>query len=278
MSGRVALAALAVLSQACGSPDALTPVPNGVGSSAAVGGSGGGMTMAQGGAVGTNGGASLSGSAGQLAASGSGAGGAVSCASYADDVGYTLPVHIKNSSSITLYVGPEDSTCQVERLFQVEDGARHVLPSLDGCRTSCQQLMQTGPVSCPLACATPSTVTLAPGQSIDVPWDGRFAVPHTLPPQCMQSASTSPATCVQAEQIEAAPFTFIARAGTQRICLDPSGTCACTPNANGTCTSAQTIISGTIITTEYFVGLEPGEKSPSGEPQYIGLEFKNIAK
>jgi hypothetical protein len=272
-SGRLALAAFALLLQACGSPDALTPVSNGIGSSAAGGASGAGTTAGQGGATATNGGASLGGSAGQPAA-----GGAVSCSSYADDVGYTLPVHIKNSSSVTLYVGPQDSSCQAERLFQVEDGARHVLPSLDGCHTSCQQLMQTGPVSCPLACATPSTVTLAPGQTIDVPWDGRFAVPQTLPPQCMRMGSTGPATCVQAEQIEAAPFTFIARAGTQRTCLDPSGTCACTPNANGTCTSAQTIIAGTIITTEYFVGLEPGEKSPSGEPPYIGLEFKNVSK
>lgn len=232
---------------------------------------------AQGGAAATNGGASLGGGAGQLASSGSSAGGAVSCANYADDAGYTLPVHIKNSSSITLYVGPQDSTCQAARLFQVEDGARQLLPSLEGCHTSCQDLMQTGPVSCPLACAAPSTVALAPGQTIDVPWDGRFAVPQTLPTQCMRTASTAPATCVQAEQVEAAPFTFIARAGTARTCLDPSGTCACTPNSNGTCTSASTIITGTIIKTEYFVKLEPGETSPSGEPQYIALEFKNIS-
>ena len=219
----------------------------------------------------------MGGSAGQVAASGSSAGGAVSCSSFTDDTGYTLPVHIKNSSSVTLYVGPQDSTCQVERLFQVEDGARHVLPSLDGCHTSCQALMQTGPVSCPLACVVPSTVTLAPGQTIDVPWDGRFGVPQTLPQQCMPAAVAGPGSCVQAQQIEAAPFTFIAQAGTQRTCLDPSGTCPCTPNANGTCTSASTVITGTIITTEYFVKLEPGEKSPSGEPQYIGLEFKNVS-
>jgi hypothetical protein len=272
LSGRLALAAFVLLLQACGSPDALIPVDDGVGSSAA--GVNGGATAAQGGAAGTNGGATSGGSAGQLAAAGSSAGGAVACSSYTDDAGYRLPVHIKNTSSVTLYLGPQDSTCQVQRLFQVEDGARHVLPSLDGCHTSCQALMQTGPVSCPLACATPSTVTLAPGQSIDVPWDGRFGVPQTLPQQCMRAATTDPASCVQAQQIEAAPFTFIAQAGTQRTCLDPSGTCTCTANSNGTCTSASTVITGTIITTEYFVKLEPAEISPSGEPPYIGLEFK----
>lgn len=208
---------------------------------------------------------------------GSSAGGAVSCTSYADATGYTLPVHIKNSSKATLYLGPQESTCEVARLFAVEDGARHVLPSLDGCHTSCQQLMQTGPAACPLACPVPSTVTLAPGQSVDVPWDGRFAVPQTLPQQCMPSTATAPGSCVQAQRIEAAAFTFKALAGTKRTCLDPSGTCACTPSANGTCTSASSVISGTIITTELFLKLEPGETSPGGEPQYIGLEFKDVA-
>lgn len=276
LSGRLALAAFVLLLQACGSPDALIPLDNGVGGSAAAGASGG-VAMAQGGAAGANAVVSSGGSAGQPAASGTSAGGAVACSNYTDDTGYTLPVHIKNSSKVTLYVGPQDSTCQVQRLFQVEDGARHVLPSLDGCHTSCQALMQTGPVSCPLACATPSTVTLAPGQTIDVPWDGRFGVPQTLPLQCMPAAFAGSASCVQAQQVEAAPFTFIAQAGTQRTCLDPSGTCACTANANGTCTSASTVITGTIITTEYFVKLEPGETSPSGEPQYIGLEFKDVS-
>ena len=271
-SGRLALAAFVLLLQACGSPDALTPLDNGAA------GASGSVIAAQGGAAGSNGGASLGGSAGQLAASGSSAGGAVSCSSYADATGYTLPVHIKNSSSVTLYVGPQDSTCQVQRLFQVEDGARHALPSLDGCHTSCQALMQTGPVSCPLACVSPSTVTLAPGQTIDVPWDGRFGVPQTLPQQCMPTAATGSTSCVQAQQIEAAPFTFIAQAGTQRMCLDPSGTCTCTANSNGTCTSPSTVITGTIITTEYFVKLEPGETNPGGDAPYIGLEFKNVAK
>jgi hypothetical protein len=200
----------------------------------------------------------------------------VACTSYADAAGYTLPVHIKNSSTVTLYLGPQESTCEVARLFAVEDGARHVLPSLDGCHTSCQALMQTGPVACPLACAAPSTVTLAPGQTLDVPWDGRFAVPQTLPQQCMPGASTGPNSCVQAQQVQAAAFTFKALAGTKRTCLDPSGTCACAPSANGTCTSPSSVISGTIITTELFLKLEPGETSPGGEPQYIGLEFKDI--
>jgi len=187
-----------------------------------------------------------------------------------DHTTYALPVHIKNASSVTLYLGPQEASCQAAPLFQVEDGARQVLPSLDGCHTSCQQLMQTGPTVCPLACVAPSTITLAPGQGVDVPWDGRFGVPQTLPAQCMPATVTASGSCVQAQHVEPAAFTFSAQAGTQRQCL--SGTCNCVANANGTCTSASSTITGTILTTEFFIKLEPAE------PPYIMLEFKDVAK
>ncbi len=271
-SGRLALAAFALWLPCCGGAPAEPPPSGEAGAKPAGPGGGGAGGAAAQGLAGSGGlGTSLSGGAGQAA--GSSSGGALACSSYMDDAGYTLPVHIKNTSTTTLYLGQQESTCEAARLFEVEDGARHVLPSLDGCHTSCQALMQTGPVICPLACAAPSTITLAPGQSVDVPWDGRFAVQQTLPQQCMPGALT-PGSCVQAQQIEAALFTFSARAGTQRQCL--TGTCNCVANPNGTCTSASSLISGTIITTEYLVKLEPGEKSPSGEPPYIGLEFKDV--
>ena len=242
------------------------------------GGSGGSTATAGQSAGGTaTAGASAGTSAGQPAA-GASAGGAMACSSYMDAAGYTLPVHIKNVSTKTLYLGQQTMTCQPERLFQVEDGSRALLPSVDNCHTSCQAVMQGSAVACPLACAVPTTVTLAPGQTIDIPWDGRFGVPQTLPQQCITSASATAPTpaCIQARQVEAAFFTFTAQAGTNRMCLDPSGKCACTQNANGTCSTPSSLITGTIITTEFFVKLEPGEKSPSGEPQYIGLEFKDV--
>jgi len=195
-----------------------------------------------------------------------------------DATGYTLPIHIKNTSSKTLYLGQETMTCPPERLFQVEDGARHVLPRVDDCHSSCQDMMQGMPVTCPLACAVPTTVTLAPGQTLEVPWDGRFGVPQTLPLACVPNASTSSATCIQAKKIEPALFTFTAQAGTSRQCLDPSRTCSCTPGANGTCSTPSSVIAGTIFTSEFLVKLEPGELSPSGQPPYIALEFKDAAK
>ncbi len=242
------------------------------------GGAGGNAGQAAGGMA--TAGASAGTSAGQTSAgAGSSAGGAMACSSYMDAAGYTLPVHIKNVSSKTLYLGQQMMTCQPERLFQVEDGSRALLPSVDNCHTSCQAVMQGSAVACPLACAVPTTVTLAPGQTIDIPWDGRFGVPQSLPQSCISSASATGAStaCIQARQVEAAFFTFTAQAGTNRMCLDPSGKCTCAPNANGTCSTPSSLITGTIITTEFLVKLEPGEKSPSGEPQYIGLEFKDTA-
>ncbi len=240
---------------------------------------GGGSGGAAAGAGATRGG-SLSGSAGASGASGAGqstAGGAMACSSYMDAAGYTLPVHIKNVSTKTLYLGQQTMTCQPERLFQVEDGSRAVLPRVDNCHTSCQAMMQGTVVTCPLACAVPTTVTIAPGQTVDVPWDGRFGVPQTLPLQCIAGAAAASNACIQAQQIGPQLLTFTAEAGTNRQCLDPSGKCTCTPNANGTCSTPSSLITGTIITTEFLVKLEPGEKSPSGEPQYIGLEFKDVA-
>jgi hypothetical protein len=243
------------------------------------GGSGGvAGSAAQAGGGAATAGASAGTSAGQSAAGASvSAGGAMACSSYMDAAGYALPVHIKNVSTKTLYLGQQTMTCQPERLFQVEDGSRALLPSVDNCHTSCQAVMQGSAVTCSLACAVPTTVTLAPGQTIDIPWDGRFGVPQTLPQNCISSASATSTACIQARQVEAAFFTFTAQAGTNRMCLDPSGKCTCTPNANGTCSTPSSLITGTIITTEFLVKLEPGEKSPSGEPQYIGLEFKDVA-
>lgn len=215
------------------------------------------------------------GASGAPGAGASSAGGAVSCSSFADAAGWSLRVRIRNEMSSTLYVGQENSTCDVDLLFQVEDGARQKLPRLNGCPSSCQTAMASGAVLCPDSCALPSTVTLEPGQSIELPWDGRFAVEHLLPPQCLRPELQSPANCVRAEQVEAGPYHFLARAGTGRHCL--SGTCgACTPNPNGGCTTPGSLITGTIITTERFVGLEPGELSPSGTPPLLLLVFEKL--
>jgi hypothetical protein len=179
-------------------------------------------------------------------------------------------IHIENKSTRTLYLGQEEMSCPIEPLFEVQDGARAKLPSLADCRTSCDAMMTTGPVVCPLNCASPSTIKLDPNQSLQIPWDGRFAVTQTLPQGCLGSTAAGPVTCVQAARIEAAFFTFSAKAGSSVQCLDPSGKCACMPNTNGGCVTAGSVISGTVYTTEYLVKLEPGETGTS-----IDLVFKN---
>lgn len=174
-----------------------------------------------------------------------------------------------------MYVGQKDATCDTTRPFEVRDGSRALLPALEACQSSCQQLMQAGPTTCPLACAAPSTIALQPGETVKLPWDGRFGVPQTLPASCASAAAQGTTACVQAAHIEANIFTFAAHAGTARTCLAGAAACTCTPNTNGGCTAAGSTIGGTIITTEFLVKLEPGEVSPGGEPPYIGLVFRD---
>ena len=199
----------------------------------------------------------------------------MACSSYADDGTWSLRVSIKNEMTQTLYLGQQSSSCQGERLFEVEDAARQLLPALDVCRSSCETMMTSGAVSCPTVCAAPATITLEPGQTVQVPWDGRFGVDLALPQQCLVGAAPSNLACVRAERIEANLFTFLAHAGTRRTCLEPSGACTCAPNATGGCRAPSSLISGTIITTELILKLEPGEPTTGGEPPYIGLVFKD---
>lgn len=261
----------AVLLLGCGGSAESAPGGNqgGAGSASASGSSNAGSTVVGGGGAG--GSTTASGGAGASAgASTIGGAPAKECSSYMDETGYSLIVQIKNERPDVIYVGRKDPGCDAERLFDVRDGAQQLLPGLEGCHSSCQQLMQSGPVLCPQACAAPSTIELKPGETLKVPWDGRFALPKTLPAEC---AATGGGNCIQAAKIEPSLFTFSAQAGTSRQCLAGASGCTCTPNPNGGCTAPGSSIGGTIMTTEYLVKLEPGEVSPGGEPPYIGLVF-----
>src|SRR6187551_2628228 len=99
--GRLALAACALLLPCCGSPDVETPLGVPTAGSSAVSGSGGAGTAGQvaGGSASGGVGTGTGGGGSGQATAGSSAGGAVACTSFADAAGYTLPVHIKNSST-----------------------------------------------------------------------------------------------------------------------------------------------------------------------------------
>src|SRR6185369_17703699 len=107
----------------------------------------------------------------------------------------------------------------------------------------------------PTVCASPSTVTLAPGQTLDIPWDGLFGVPSTVPAECMHTAAPSATACVRAQQIKNGIYTFSAQAGAKLECL--TSTCTCTPNPSGGCTTAGSTMAGTIITTDFIIALDP---------------------
>lgn len=207
------------------------------------------------------------------AGAGQASGGAKACGDYADQAPWQLKIRIENQRTTTVYVGAEPANCPGPSLFEVEDGSRALLPGLGDCRASCSAMMAGAATSCPSACSAPSTVTLAPGQVIELPWDGRFAVPQTLPRSCVSATTPDPASCVQASHIDAGPYTFRAKAGTKHDCV--AGTaCNCAPTADGNCTTPQSFIGGTVLTTEFFVLVDPGETGPNGQLP-IELVFKD---
>jgi hypothetical protein len=269
--GVLALAASCVLClPACGSPD----VDAAAGGQANESGSGGSAVSSQptgGSPPATSGAGGGSAGSGGLTASG-GTGGQPSlaaCSTFMDDSNaWSLVVQITNNRKETLYLGQDTTTCETQRMFQVEDGARKVLTSLEGCHISCQSLMQAGAVSCPTNCQAPATITLNPGQTIKIPWDGRYGILQSLPQQCLNGAAEATTSCMQAQRIQPNIFTFSARAGTSHSCLAAAG-CNCAADQYGACTTPSSLITGTIITTEYLVKLEPGQASS------IGLTFKD---
>lgn len=271
--GLLALAASSLLClPGCGGPD----VDAAASEQADMNGSAGSGVAGQPGA-GTGGAVAGGAGAGSAASPTAGSGGMPSlsaCTTFMDDSkAWSLVIQIKNERKEPVYLGQESTTCEAQRLFQVEDGARKVLANLDNCHNSCQALMQTGPVTCPNTCESPSTVTLNPGQTIKVPWDGRYGLVQSLPQQCVVGSSQASTSCMQAQRIEASVFTFSARAGTSHSCLAASG-CNCSADQYGACTTPSSLITGTIITTEYLVKLEPG-MTTAGEPPYIALVFKD---
>jgi len=246
---------------------------SGLGGSVSGAGAGAGAGAFTGGTTQTTAGASPGGSGQTIGGSSSNVPPAA-CSSFVDDAAWKLTVHIKNQKSTAVYLGPQTMGCDAARLFDVADGSRSLLPGLEACRSSCSAVMTSGPVVCPAVCASPSTVMLAPGQTIDIPWDGLFGVPSTVPAECMHTATPSPTACVRAQQIKNGLFTFSAKAGATRECLSPAA-CTCTPNPSGGCTTPGSLISGTITTTDFIIALDPGESSVGADPQYIGLVFKD---
>jgi hypothetical protein len=245
--------------------------PNGAGSGGMAGGAG--TAPLAGGAQTTAG--SSAGGTGQASGGSGSATPPPACSSFADDTAWKLTVHIKNQKSTTIYLGSQMMSCEAARLFEVTDGARAILPALESCRSSCTSVMTGAAVACPMACAAPSTITLAPGQSIDIPWDGLFGVDNTVPSECMHTAAPSPTACVRAQQIKNGLFTFTAQGGAERQCLTPGGCTTCTPNPSGGCTTPGSLMAGTITTTNFIIALDPGESSVGADPQYIGLVFKD---
>ncbi len=229
-----AVAPLVLVLVACGGKSSATADDNGGGN--ATGGTGAGGT--------DRGGTSPGGSATT--------GGAAACAKYDDQSAAFVSVELINKTTVPIFIGQEEVTCEVAPLFEVADARGGALPSISRCRSSCVGLRTQGAGGCTAICLFPTSVALNPGEIRSTTWDGLFSVPVELPGKCAAyEPSAKPLSCDQAQRIQPGTFTFSSHAGTVLNCSETSGdgTCVgCTVDGNGGCTTPGSLISGEILT------------------------------
>ena len=233
---------------------------------------------------------------GGTGSAGTGQGGwaGASCEAFDDQPGYFVSIAIINKTAAPIHLVQDMLTCGVSPLFDVKDDSGVPLPSLGGCRTSCQQARSNGPIGCPTICAFPSAVTLQPGGVMYTSYDGLYGVQTTLPEACVDP-TLGDSQCRQARQIQPGRFTFSSRAGSVIDCSQTTGTgtcSACTPLGDGGCTTPGSLISGKMHNATTTVVLDasygvyggypapapafpgnPNDESPSGALALLTVEL-----
>ena len=207
------------------------------------------------GAAGTTGGGAGGYHAGGSGVGGAGVGGSGSeCAKLGNDSPSSVSILIENHTTRLLYVGTQMVTCADVPLFQVRDNAGNELVSPSACGPNCADLMN-GIGGCPAICLFPSSITLAPGETVTTQWSGLFAARTKLPAAC--APGTGLDLCDRATRIQPGTFTFTAEAGTSVDCSQTSNDCnVCTPNSEGGCRVQSSLIAGAIISAETTVNLD----------------------
>jgi hypothetical protein len=186
------------------------------------------------------------------------------CAALLDDAPSFVPVTIVNESSETLYLGRETVSCGDAPIVEVADAAGRLLTPPAACRSSCENLMTTGPVGCPGICLLPSATELAPGESVSTSWSGTYVELVGLPKKC-QSVDFPSAQCDRAVAIEPGLFVFSSRAGTKLDCSSSGGDCMpCVPGDGGGCVTSGARIAGSIRSAETKVELDASYGLTSG--------------
>jgi hypothetical protein len=199
-----------------------------------------------------------------VAGTSSGVGGAApspgKCAAFDDEASWSMLIRFTNKTKRTIHLGPSSVTCSVEPLFQLADATGTVLPPLGWCDRSCWEVMTRGHGGCADdVCYASVTISLAPGQAFELPWDGLYGSPTTLLASCLRADPQASPECTRARHVLDGLYTFLAEAGSTVDCSQTIGTCGpCSPNAEGGCTTGAALIGGEIISAKLQVELDPG--------------------
>lgn len=169
--------------------------------------------------------------------SGASSGGQDDCASYiVEPTRDPVKVTIHNTSKSNLYLGdPTPSGCANEPEFSLKSSDGSELTwALPACALTCAQAQQ-GSCACAADCAAPFVRLLAPGASYEITWAGTVFTSKQMPTACYKEASCAQSGgCLEEEEPPSGTLTFAVSAWTEVMC-NSGATCACTPDATGTC-------------------------------------------
>lgn len=193
------------------------------------------------------------------------------CEGFADEDQLSIEVVINNETSQTIYVAAPLGSCAAPEFFDVLDSDDKSLHTSTMCRNSCARLRSTDVPYCEPLCDGDRALTLESGASLRTTWNGTTDVRVTLPRSC-RAAGLGETTCSRLERFSAGSYTFVAQAGTELTCPHVAGGCSeCIPTDDGTCQSELAKTTGTALSAQRALDLDPEAGLPD---QPIELVFR----
>lgn len=158
------------------------------------------------------------------------------CLGYDDTTEFAdVSVTIRNTSAEPIYISGLGCTNNLD--LRLYDAADNMLSYQRGaCHFTCEQLQQSSAV-CAADCAVPPVVMIAPGGTHELAWDGTIHQSAPMPTGCHLEPEYAAGSCDQRVVAPEGTYQFELTAHDDSWCPpDSESECACTPDANGSCT------------------------------------------
>jgi hypothetical protein len=154
---------------------------------------------------------------------------------FQDDV----TVRYVNAGTQPIYVGRDVIDCGGKvPVFRLLDSSDQRLTLGEEDCVSCE-LLQAGPMRCPLDCPYAPLVRIDPGGSHDFSWSGTYWARPAMPSECYAPGNESWVSmhdsCPRLVRAEAASYGIVGTVWSDFVCDDSGVLCECTPSASGSC-------------------------------------------